>query len=202
MLEDDEGDEDVRSSAASAVVAYIEEQTAEKVLQAAAPLALVVKPSQRGTFDRMTTEAVVKLVAKCVAELREELAIIEPEEKELRAEIAGLWAIADCARDAVQVAQEELIAAEAVRKERKTAHGEALERVKEQEAFLNDHEAAKEIAAAKEQELSDASAALERLQKPEPEKAEEEVGEPTPKRPRLEEAVSPQAASPQVGSPQ
>merc|ERR1712038_226494 len=101
------------------------------------------------------------LVKKRVAELGEKLDSIAPEERNIRAEVVGLWAISDCACDALIMANEELAMATVVCGERKSAREEALDRVHEQEAALQTHEATKASAVANEQELADASAALE-----------------------------------------
>jgi len=190
MLEADEGDEDVRAAAASAVSAFIAEHNVEQVLLSAAPMALAVKPSARGTFDRMTTEAVVNVVKKRVAELGDKLESIAPEEKNIRAEVVGLWAIFDCARDDLLTANEELATATMVRRdERKFARDDALGRVQEQEVALQSHEAARASAVANEHQLADACAALERLAQPEDKNLDEEAGQPDLKRQRVEEAT-------------
>jgi len=182
MLEEDEGDEEVRASAAEAVAAYIEEQKAEKVLQAAAPLALSVKPSSRGNFDTITSKAVSALINKRVSALGEKVAAIEPVEKELKAETVGLWAIADCARDAVLEAKGELKTAGKALKELEAAHEQAQEKVTSEQEQMTLDQASKARAAEKEEEAAAASAALERLAKP----PAEEDGEPDAKRQRTE----------------
>lgn len=187
MLEDDEGDEDLRGDAASGVTSFLEGQGAEKVLQIAAPFALAVKPSNRRRFDSMTVEAVSSLVKKRVAELGERVANMEPEEKQLRAEITGLWALADCARDLITEAKTDLFAAEPAQAASESAKEDASKRVKDQEALMKELDAAKTDAEAREQELGDASAGLTRLVMG-AEAVEEGNDEPTPKRQRVEAA--------------
>jgi chromosome segregation ATPase len=187
LLDQDEGDQETRSAAAEHVGSYIQGQKAEKVLHAAATLALTVKPCDRGGFDRMTAKAVSDLVKKRVAELKEKLAGVEPEEQHLLAEICGLWAIADCARDALASAKDELVKADTALCESRLSSKAAEQMLHEAEALLKEQESSKAAAAGREQQVVDAIAALERLSKLDVDNAGD-AAEPEAKRARVEEA--------------
>jgi len=190
QLQQEEGDEDTRNAAAASVAGFLKERNAETVLQAASTPALAVKPSARGAFDLKAVEAASALVKGRVAQLDAQVADAEPEEHHLKAEIVGLWAIADCARDAVSDAKEALFQAEMAQTEKKVAHEEAEKRVKEQSALVTEHSNAKVVAEKKEHQTSEAIAALERLVKADTAVEEDATEEPPEKRARVEEKAA------------
>lgn len=111
LLEDGWEDEEVMAAAVHAIQESLEGINAESVLLAAAPSALGKRAGDRKPFDEITVGFVSEALAQAVAKLGEEIALIEPAEKEAQAELLGLWAIADVARDNLTKAQE--LAAEA-----------------------------------------------------------------------------------------
>lgn len=172
MLGADEGYETSREMAVSSVTSLLERSRADGVLKAAAPHALLLKPSDRGSYDRMAVEAVSAFVKKRVAELGEQMAGLETEYKLCRADVAGLWAIADCERDLARKAKEQLDKTEMEHVAGMAASRKTLERASEIEAEVDEHRATKASAATREQEVEGALAALKRLAMPPPEVSE------------------------------
>eukprot|EP00444_Apocalathium_aciculiferum_P024265 CAMPEP_0183435278 /NCGR_PEP_ID=MMETSP0370-20130417/67197_1 /TAXON_ID=268820 /ORGANISM="Peridinium aciculiferum, Strain PAER-2" /LENGTH=374 /DNA_ID=CAMNT_0025622307 /DNA_START=75 /DNA_END=1199 /DNA_ORIENTATION=- len=108
----DGGCEHIQAKTA-AVEEYLTGIKADRVLVAAATLALALQPEGRAPFDRMTAAHVAEVVEGKVAELTAKVAEVAPQEAEFNAEILGLWAIADCHRDAVKEADLALLEAQA-----------------------------------------------------------------------------------------
>lgn len=97
-------DEETMSGANEAVQGLLAEICSDKVVLAAASLALAAKPASRGAFDSMTINTVSKALSEHLAAIGSKLQASEAEEIETKAEILGLWAIADCARDGAAAA--------------------------------------------------------------------------------------------------
>lgn len=194
LQQEEEGEEAKRRKAAATVADFVGEH-ADKVLHSGAAVALLAKPSARGSFDQKVVEAVTAVVKNRVAELSGQVAAIEPEEKHLKAEISGLWAIASCTSDAVAAAKEELAAAQQAQADKDAASGEAKQKIKEQAALVKEHEGAQAAANAKVEDVAEATSAFEGMVRPPAPAAAEEApagdaGEPPEKRARTEEETA------------
>jgi hypothetical protein len=193
LLDGGEGDKEAREAAAQEVTDYLLGLKVEKVLLSAAPVALSVKPSERGNFDRLTAEAVSEHINQRLAELDAKVAAFEPEELQMRAEVAGLWAIADCSRDAVKAAQKASYNASLVQEEARAALALIKERVKEQEQRVEDAKAASAGAVVDNEAVAEPETKPQKLEEASSAGAvvdNEAVAEPETKRQRLEEATN------------
>lgn len=154
--------ENVEEQVAS-VEAFLTEIRAEKVLVASATIALAVAAEDRSHFDRMTVQYVLEVVEAKVAELHKRMAEIEPEERELKAELLGMWAIAEVDRDATEAAELKLIEAQGVqRRAAKALKDAGLEERATQEA-KDTHTANRAAIDVKVMHLDAALRALERV---------------------------------------
>lgn len=91
--------EDAKTAAVETVVELLKKVHKDKTISAGAPFALAVKPEERQPFDQIVIDAVVPPLKKHLAELEAQVDASMPEEEEKKAEVLGLWAMADCARD-------------------------------------------------------------------------------------------------------
>jgi len=103
LMEGSLEDEEAKENAAASVLEYVN----DKVLAVAAPPALTTSPDERRPFDIVTVDAVAGVMATSVQKAELSVAEIAPEERQAKAELLGLWAIADCARDSLNAAQAE-----------------------------------------------------------------------------------------------
>lgn len=163
LQEDGWEDEEVMTAAVHAVQECLEAIGAENVLLAAAPSALGKRVADRKPFDEITVGAVSEVLAKHVAQLGEEIAKMEPAEKEAQAELLGLWAIADVARDNLTKAQELAAEAEAASEAAADAESEAQAQAKVQQKVLKAAVAEQEAACEQVAALGAAQAAMARL---------------------------------------
>jgi len=92
-------DEEGQAGAVEAVEGLLGQIGADKVVIAAAPHALTEKPDSRCRFDTMVIDAATKSLTDHLAGIESSLQASEADEVNQKAEILGLWAIADCARD-------------------------------------------------------------------------------------------------------
>jgi len=116
-------DEDAKAGAIKAVSGLLGDVSAEQVLTAAAPRALGQKPDSRGKFDCMAVDAIMKVLPSHLSSLEAKLKESDFEETHKKAELLGLWAIADVSGDAATAAAAALDAA----KEKQTSASKELD---------------------------------------------------------------------------
>jgi len=163
LLEGGWDDEEMMTEANEAVQGMLEEMCSDKVILSAAPLALAVKPASRAQYDSMTIELVSKLLADHLASLDEQLRASEAEEVETKAEILGLWAIADCARDGSAVEAATLADAQAKERLAKKEVEASRKRAKAQDEEVAVHSSKRTRLVARLAEVDEAVAATGRL---------------------------------------
>jgi len=163
LLEGGWDDEETMAEANEAVQGLLAEICLDKVILAAAPLALAAKPTSRLQYDEMTNEVVSKLLAGHLASLEEKLKASEAEEIETKAEILGLWAIADCARDGSAAAAATCADAQAKHTLAKKAVDAERKRAKAQDAEVAEHSSKRARVLALLAEVDEAMAATGRL---------------------------------------
>jgi len=156
-------DEDTRSAAMKAVVEHLQAIEVDNVLATAAPLALEVRPAKRARFDNLTVDTISAVVNKGLSALDEKLAAIAPEEEESRAELLGLWAIADVARDQVTKAERSLSDAQATSMLANATLASATTKLSEQKEMISLFASQQAVFEAKVADCKHALAALERL---------------------------------------
>lgn len=95
----------IKMKAVNAVMTLLTEVSDDKVLLAAAPAALDVAPDARKPFDVVTLGGITESAGEQLKSLSEKLESEAQLERNLRAELLGLWALADCSREDAQEAQ-------------------------------------------------------------------------------------------------
>jgi len=113
--------EKVKTKAVNVVMTLLTEVSEDKVLLAAAPAALEVAPDARKPFDVVTLGGITESAGEQLKSLSEKLASEQQVERNLRAELLGLWALADCSRED---AQEAHAASQESQKDRDRKHSE------------------------------------------------------------------------------
>jgi len=119
--------------AAAEVERFFAGPKCDKVIAAAAAVALRAVPDARAEFDKVTVDAAGKVFAGRLAELAAKIEESAKEEAEIRAELLGLWAIADVAGDAMSAAQKALV-------EATNSEAAAVEDVKEKQVAVSEQE--------------------------------------------------------------
>jgi len=156
-------DEETKAAAIAAVEGLLGELRTDKVLMAASTHALGAKPDGRGRFDAVAIEAIVKALGDHISGIDSKLAETEDDEVNTKAEILGLWAIADCARDA---SADNDVALAGARRKQKRAQAELdaeQGRAKAQDAEVSERAAKRARVMAQLAEVDEAVAAVERL---------------------------------------
>jgi len=156
-------DEETMSEANDAVQSFLVEICADKVVLAAAPLALATKPADRAQYDTMCIDLVSKLLSDHLAGIDSKLQASETEEVETKAEILGLWAIADCARDGTQAARAQLAEAQGKQRLAKKDVDSERKRAQAQDAEVLESSTKRARVMARLAEVDEAMAAAGRL---------------------------------------
>lgn len=99
--------EEARDDFVKPVMDYLEQTGCDKVLFAALPKALGCHPDKRGDFTKVAVGEVVKSLHDRASTLASSLEESKVRFEEAKAENLGAWAIADVARDAEKLAEEE-----------------------------------------------------------------------------------------------
>lgn len=184
--EDDDGCEDF----VSAVLEYLKEENCESPLLAALPKALGRRPAERGMFDKITLEEVVRIIDAKVASAT---SMVEQEKEKIvdvNATNLGAWAVWDIACDVEKAAfkahddaQEELQA--------KISEQKAMDaKVSDFNSALEKATSATGITESKVQEIELSLGELQRLEALEDveDKENAEVPQPSPKKRKIDEA--------------
>lgn len=159
-------DEEAKAAAIAAVVSYLEDSGAEKVLVAAASEALGTKTESRKRFDKVTVQHVGEVLEEKARAIDAKVEQATPAAEEANAELLGAWALADVAREDMARAEEAGSAAEAASKAARKTLQEAQISVRAHEAALKVAAAALEQATEKAQLVERGFAALEELKAP------------------------------------
>jgi len=131
-------DEETKAESAEAVESLLVEVKADKVLVAAAVSALGQKPGNRAKYDSMVVDEVRRVLRTHLSDLDSKLQATEAEEVDKQAEILGLWAIADCARDSSCTAAATLATAQEKQALAEMELKAGQKRAKEQEAAVTE----------------------------------------------------------------
>jgi len=168
-------DEEVKVASVQAVEDFLNDINAEKVLIAALPIAISAKPDSRKPFDAMAVEAAGKVLASHLAGLEAKVRESEPEEKEAKAELLGLWALAEVAREKAQETKDAALIASAELSTAESRLTLSRKRLQEVEATSTDSAAKKARCESRLVELRAGEEAVGRL-KAAP--AQEDIAEP------------------------
>lgn len=96
-----------KNSAVLAVESFLKEIGAEKTLFAAVAGALGETPAKRGEFDKIAVDAVSQALSANLQTIEKQLAERAPAEREARAELLGLWALADVCSEKAELLEKE-----------------------------------------------------------------------------------------------
>lgn len=108
LLEGGWDDEEVKTMAVEAVTGFLSEIKASVPVVAAAPHALGTKPQDRQAFDTVSVDAIKEIFDRQLATVEHKLREETPRKRKIEAEVLGLWAIADCAREEALAAKSAL----------------------------------------------------------------------------------------------
>jgi len=131
-------DEETKGESVEAVDSLLVDVKADKVLVAAALPALGQKPDSRAKYDSVVVDEVMRVLPAHLSDLDSKLQASEAEEVDKQAEILGLWAIADCARDSSSAAAGELANAQEKQALAEMELKAGQKRAKEQEAAVTE----------------------------------------------------------------
>jgi len=156
-------DDELMGEALKAVEDVLKEINADASMSAGAAHALSTKPDARHPFDKLVVDAINATLTKHAEGLEAKVQASAPEEAAKRAEVLGLWAIADCARDTVASAKRKLSALEASKMDALAVLELEKEKVTKVEADVAERANKRARAQDKAQETSDALEAIGRL---------------------------------------
>jgi len=157
------GDDETMAEAVAAVKELLTEIGAEKVLVAGAPDALAIMPDARHAFDKIIVDEVSSCLTKHLTALDTRIAASAPKEARKKAEVLGVWAIADCAKDDVTSAKRKFDEAKATQKEAGALLDFEKQRVAEEKAAIGEQATKRARVQATVEDVKGAITAIDRL---------------------------------------
>merc|ERR1712176_989904 len=122
-----------------------------------------LQPHSRRTFDNMVAEATSKTLTDLLSDMDSRLQEEAPQERQTKAEVVGLWAIADCARDDSEAATIALLGARGKQEEAQHHLDEGRKRTKQQGNEVSERVAKRARIGLQVEGLHGAMGAVERL---------------------------------------
>merc|ERR1719162_324391 len=174
------GDDETMAESVAAVKEFLPKIGAEKVLVAGASGALSIMPDARQAFDKIVVDEVSSCLTKHLAELNTRIAASAPKEARKKAEVLGLWAIADCAKDDVTSTKRKFDEAKASQKQAGALLDSEKQKVTQEKGAIAEQASKRARIQATVEDVQGALTAIDRLSTAPAEPAEVPAPAPAP----------------------